>query len=188
MSFGELAAKNDTLTAARLEEDPGLGARRIYIDKHMNYPYGVNLAQVEIDPETGGIEVRRAFCSAECGKAINPMLVAGQAAGGLAQGLGGALLEEFVYDEDGHPRATSFMDYLLPTALEVPPIETLLLEDAPTPTNPFGAKGMGETGIIGMGAAIGNAIDDALQRPDTVHSLPVTPERMLALLETPVTA
>ena len=188
LSFGEIAATNDTLTAAGLEEDPGLGARRIFIDKHMNYPYGVNLAQVEIDPETGGIEVRRAFCSAECGKAINPMLVAGQAAGGVAQGLGGALLEEFVYDEDGHPRATSFMDYLLPTALEVPPIETLLLEDAPTPTNPLGAKGMGETGIIGMGAAIGNAIDDALQRPDTVHSLPVTPERMVALLETPVIA
>jgi CO/xanthine dehydrogenase Mo-binding subunit len=188
MSFGEIAAQNDTLTAARLDEDPGLGARRIYIDKHMNYPYGVNLVQVEIDAETGGIEVRRAFCSAECGKAINPMLVAGQAAGGVAQGLGGALLEEFVYDEDGHPKATSFMDYLLPTALEVPPIKTLLLEDAPTPTNPLGAKGMGETGIIGMGAAVGNAIDDALQRPATVHSLPVTPERMLALLETLVRA
>jgi CO/xanthine dehydrogenase Mo-binding subunit len=188
LTFGELAAANDTLTAARLEEDPGLGARRIFVDQHMNYPYGVNLAQVEIDPETGHIEVLRAFCSCECGKAINPMLVAGQAAGGIAQGLGGALLEEFVYDENGHPRATSFMDYLLPTALEVPPIQTLLLEDAPTPTNPLGAKGMGETGIIGMGAAIGNAIDDALQRPDTVHSLPVTPERMCALLETPVTA
>jgi carbon-monoxide dehydrogenase large subunit len=115
------------------------------------------------------------------------MLVAGQAHGGIAQGLGGALLEEFVYDENGHPQATSFMDYLLPTALEVPPIETLLLEDAPTPTNPLGAKGMGETGIIGMGAAIGNAIDDALQRPNTVHALPVTPERMLALIETPTT-
>jgi carbon-monoxide dehydrogenase large subunit/6-hydroxypseudooxynicotine dehydrogenase subunit gamma len=188
LSFGDIAAQNDTLTAARLDEDPGLGARRIYIDKHMNYPYGVNLVQVEIDPETGGVEVRRAFCSAECGKAINPMLVSGQAAGGLAQGLGGALLEEFVYDEDGHPKATSFMDYLLPTALEVPPIQTLLLEDAPTPTNPLGAKGMGETGIIGMGAAVGNAIDEALQRPDTVHTLPVTPERMLALLETPVSA
>ena len=188
LTFGDIAARNDTLTAAQIEEDPGLGARRIYIDKHMNYPYGMNLVQVEIDAETGGIEVRRAFCSAECGKAINPMLVAGQAAGGLAQGLGGALLEEFVYDDEGQPRATSFMDYLLPTALEVPPIQTLLLEDAPTPTNPLGAKGMGETGIIGMGAAVGNAIDDALQRPDTVHALPVTPERMVALLETPVTA
>ncbi|HZQ65460.1 MAG TPA: xanthine dehydrogenase family protein molybdopterin-binding subunit [Gaiellaceae bacterium] len=187
MSFGEIAAQNDTVTAMRLDEDPGLGARKIFVDKHMNYPYGVNLVQVEIDPETGGIEVRRAFCSAECGKAINPMLVAGQAAGGVAQGLGGALLEEFVYDEDGHPKATSFMDYLLPTALEVPPIKTLLLEDAPTPTNPLGAKGMGETGIIGMGAAVGNAIDDALQRAATVHTLPVTPERMLALLDTPAT-
>ncbi|HKP18547.1 MAG TPA: xanthine dehydrogenase family protein molybdopterin-binding subunit [Gaiellaceae bacterium] len=185
-TFGELAAANDTLTAARLEEEPGLGARRIYVDQHMNYPYGVNLVQVEIDPELGHVEVRRSFCSCECGRAINPMLVAGQAHGGVAQGLGGALLEEFVYDENGHPRATSFMDYLLPTALEVPPIETLLLEDAPTPTNPLGAKGMGETGIIGMGAAIGNAIDDALQRPDTVHALPVTPERMCALLETTV--
>jgi CO/xanthine dehydrogenase Mo-binding subunit len=182
MSFGELAAANDTLTAESLGEEPGLGARRIYIDQHMNYPYGVNLVQLEIDPDTGGIDVRRAFCSAECGKAINPMLVAGQAAGGVAQGLGGALLEEFVYDEDGSPLATSFMDYLLPTALEVPPIETLLLEDAPTPSNPLGAKGMGETGIIGVGAAIGNATDDALQRPDTVHALPVTPERMLDLL------
>jgi CO/xanthine dehydrogenase Mo-binding subunit len=184
MSLGEIALACDTLTATQLGEEPGLGARETYVDQHMNYPYGVNLVQIEIDPETGQVVLRRCFCSCECGQAINPMLVEGQIAGGIAQGLGGALLEEFVFDETGQPQAASFVDYLLPSAAEVPPIGALLTEDAPTPTNPLGAKGIGEAGLIGMGAAIGNAIDDALGRPGTVFELPVPPERMRRLLKT----
>jgi CO/xanthine dehydrogenase Mo-binding subunit len=182
MSLGELALACDTLAAAELGEEPGLGAREIYVDQHMNYPYGVNLVQIEIDPETGEIELRRCFCSCECGLAINPMLVEGQIAGGIAQGLGGALLEEFVFDENGQPQAASFVDYLLPSAAEVPSIGALLTEDAPTPGNPLGAKGIGEAGLIGMGAAIGNAIADALGRPGAVLELPIPPERMRGLL------
>jgi CO/xanthine dehydrogenase Mo-binding subunit len=182
LTLGEIAAACTSTWAAEHGEEPGLGAREIYVDERMNYPYGVNLVEVEIDPETGGTSVRRCFVAVECGCAVNPMLVEGQTAGGMAQGLGGALLEELAYDESGQPRSASLMDYLLPSAAEVPPVEVLLLEDAPTPTNPLGAKGLGESGIVGMGAAVSAAIADALGRPGVAAQLPVTPERVRALV------
>ena len=151
----------------------------------MNYPYGVNLVQVEVDSETGKVEVRRCFVATECGRVVSPMLAEGQTAGGVAQGLGGALLEQLTYDEVGQPRSASFMDYLLPSATEVPGVEMLMLEDAPTPTNPLGAKGLGESGIVGMGAAVAAAVADALGRPGAVKELPITPERARALSVAP---
>jgi carbon-monoxide dehydrogenase large subunit len=141
----------------------------------------------EVDLETGDVRLARFFAVDDCGRIINPLLAEGQVHGGIAQGIGQALLEEVVFDDQGTPRTASLLDYLIPTIGEIPEVVTATTE-TPSPNNPLGAKGMGETGIIGMGAAIGNAIDDALQRPDTVHSLPVTPERMVALLETPVIA
>ncbi|MGA6945563.1 MAG: molybdopterin cofactor-binding domain-containing protein, partial [Pseudolabrys sp.] len=98
------------------------------------------------------------------------------------QGLGGALCEEFRYDERGEPLSVTFADYLLPTVREIPPIEVLLTEDAPSPLNPLGIKSAGEGGITPVGAVIASAIDDAIQRPGAVTQLPVTPQRLRAIM------
>ncbi|PCK21685.1 hypothetical protein CHR55_33675 [Rhodococcus qingshengii] len=135
----------------------------------------------EIDPTTGGHEIRRLFTSAEAGRMINPMTTRGQIIGAAAQGIGGALFEEFQYDAAGQPLATSFMDYLLPDAQVVPEIDVFVTEDAPTADNPFGAKGMGEVGLIAIGAAVAGAIDDALGKGARVTRLPVHPEDIYKL-------
>ena len=112
------------------------------------------------------------------------MLIDGQIVGAVAQGIGGALLEEFVYDEAGQPLATSFTDYLLPTVSEMPDVTTIITEKAPSPLNPLGVKGAGEGGVNAAGAAIAAAIDDALGMPGAVTTLPVTPDLIRALLHT----
>jgi aerobic carbon-monoxide dehydrogenase large subunit len=148
----------------------------------MNYPYGVHIAVARIDRETGGVEIERYFAAYDIGRAVNPMLIEGQIAGGFAQGLGGALLEEFLYDERGEPLSVTFADYLLPTAREVPALEMLLTEDAPSPLNPLGLKGAGEAGVNGVGAAIAAAIDDAIGVSGAITRLPVTPQRLKEIL------
>jgi CO/xanthine dehydrogenase Mo-binding subunit len=100
----------------------------------------------------------------------------------MAQGLGGALFEEFRYDENGTPLAVTFVDYVLPTAADMPQVDVLLSEDAPSPLNPLGAKGAGESGITGVGAAIASAIDDALDSPGTIARLPITPQRLRRII------
>jgi len=179
--LGEIAAACDPANAARRGDDPGLGAARTYVDAPMTYPYGVHLAQVEVDGETGGVRVLRYFIGYEVGRAINPALVEGQLVGGAAQGLGGALMEEFRYDAEGQPQCTSFMDYLVPSAAEVPPIGTAIAQDAPSPGNPLGVKGAGEGGVDGAGAAIASAVEDALGISGAISALPITPERVRAL-------
>lgn len=149
---------------------------------HMNYPYGIHAAVVRVDVETCGATVERYVVACDVGRAVNPMLVDGQLVGGAVQGIGGALFEEFIYDPAGQPLATTFADYLMPTAAEVPPIETLLTEDAPSPQNPMGVKGAGEGGINAAGAAIAAAVDDALGRPGAVTRLPITPLRLHRML------
>ncbi len=145
----------------------------------LGFPYGIHIAAVEVDPRSGEVDLKR-FCVAyDIGRCINPVLVDGQISGGLAQGIGGALLEEFRYDASGQPLAASFMDYLLPTAGEVPGVETLVTEDAPSPLNPLGVKGAGEGGTAAVGAAIANAVSDALGRE--AKSLPLSPERVVEL-------
>jgi CO/xanthine dehydrogenase Mo-binding subunit len=144
----------------------------------MNYPYGVGLGQVEVDRETGAVRLLRYFVAYEIGRAVNPLLVKGQIAGGAAQGLGGALMEELTYDASGQPTATSFIDYMVPTASEMPKVEVLICEDAPTPTNPLGAKGAGESGIMPVGAVIAGALEDALGCAGIVTRLPAHPERV----------
>ena len=101
----------------------------------------------------------------------------------MAQGLGGALYEEFVYDPAGQPLSTTFADYLIPTANEIPPVEVLITEDAPSPLNGLGVKGAGEAGVNAVGAVIASAIDDALGMPGAVTQLPVTPTRLKELLK-----
>jgi carbon-monoxide dehydrogenase large subunit/6-hydroxypseudooxynicotine dehydrogenase subunit gamma len=104
------------------------------------------------------------------------MTTRGQVIGAAVQGIGGALYEEFLYDEAGQPMATSFMDYLLPGAEEMPDVDFFMTEDAPTPNNPFGAKGLGEVGLIAVGAAVAGAVDAALRDGHATAKLPVTPE------------
>jgi aerobic carbon-monoxide dehydrogenase large subunit len=151
--------------------------------EHQVYPYGDHLAVVKVDPDTGGVKVERYVIAYDIGRAINPALVKGQIAGGFAQGLGGALLEEFTYSETGDPLSVTFADYLLPTVREVPEIEIILTEDAPSPLNPLGLKGAGESGVNGVGAAIASAIDDAIGIPGAITQLPVAPQRLKAIID-----
>ena len=148
----------------------------------MTYPYGVHLAQVEIDPGTGAVRVLRYFVGYEIGRAINPANVEGQLVGGALQGIGGALFEEMAYGSDGQPLSASLIDYLLPSAGEAPHVGTLVTEDHPSASNPLGAKGAGEGGIAAAGAAIASAVGDALGMPGAVKRLPLTPERICALI------
>src|SRR6516164_8562269 len=160
----------------------GLSAEDTFEASHMVYPYGVHVAQVRLDADTGGVIIERYAIAYDVGKAINPRLVEGQIAGGLAQGIGGALLEEFLYDDAGEPLSVTFTDYLIPTASEMPELSILITEDAPSPLNSLGLKGAGEGGANPVGAAIASAIDDALQRPGAVTRLPVTPQRLKTLM------
>jgi carbon-monoxide dehydrogenase large subunit len=161
---------------------PGLAAEGWFESTHMNYPYGIHFAVVRNDRDTGAVAVERYFVAYDVGKAVNPMLVEGQIAGGVAQGVGGALFEEFRYDAHGEPICVNFADYTMPTARETPPIEVLISEDAPSPLNSLGVKGAGEGGANAVGAAIAAAIDDALSRPGAVTQLPVTPQRLREML------
>ncbi len=181
ISLAEIAKRWTGSTARRAGQEPGLRASATYIETHMNYPFGVTLAQVEVDPETGSHLIRRLFTSTEAGRVINPAMTLGQIVGAAAQGVGGALFEELVYDDAGQPLATSLMDYLVPGACEVPDVELLVTESAPTADNPFGAKGIGEVGLIGVGAAIAGAIDEALGDGAFVDRLPVSPEMLWEL-------
>jgi len=149
---------------------------------HMTYPYGIHVAKVRVDPETCGVKIEQYVVGYEIGRAINPMLVHGQIAGAAVQGIGGALLEEFVYDEAGQPLAASFADYLMPTSSETPTIEMFLREDCPSPLNPLGVRGAGEGGMTAVGAAIGAAVDDALQSPGLVDCLPIGPSKLHAMV------
>ena len=169
--------------STRLADEGGLAAEGWFVTEHMTYPYGVHVAVVNVDRGTGGVRVERYLIGYDVGRAVNPMLVEGQLVGGLAQGLGGALFEEFTYNEDGAPLATTFADYLMPTAHEIPTVEVLLTQDAPSPRNPLGLKGAGEGGVNAAGAAIASAIDNAIGQPGAVTQLPMTPARLHALLK-----
>ncbi len=145
----------------------------------LGFPYGVHMTAVEVDPASGAIHIRRFAIAYDIGRSINPTLVEGQIVGGFAQGIGGAILEEFGFDASGQPLSASFMDYLLPTALEVPDVELLITEDAPSPLNPLGAKGAGEGGTAAVGAALANAVSDALGVE--VDRLPLDPDYVMEL-------
>ena len=183
ISLGDVARALNPGSKLVGEANPGLSAEGLFEQQHMNYPYGIHIAVVRVDRDTGASAVERFFAAYDTGKAVNPMLVDGQIAGGAAQGIGGALLEEFLYDARGEPLCVNFADYLMPTAREIPPIEVLITEDAPSPLNSLGVKGAGEGGANAAGAAIAAAIDDALGRPGAVTELPVTPQRLRNILQ-----
>ena len=162
MTFAQLARLALPGSALKRGLQPGISETDFFAAPRRAFPYGVHIAQVEVDRETGLVKILKYLVSEDIGRAVNPMLVEGQMVGGLAQGLGGALLEEFAFSSDGQPLATSFMDYLLPTAMEVPHVETFSVEEHRSPRNPLGVKGAGEGGIVAAGGTMANAVSDAL--------------------------
>jgi CO/xanthine dehydrogenase Mo-binding subunit len=183
MTLGEIAKALEPASKLLGARAPGLSADGWFFSDHMTYPYGVNIAVAKVDRETGSVTIERYLLAYDVGRAVNPMLIEGQLAGGFAQGVGGALLEEFLYDERGEPLSVNFADYLMPTAREVPALDVLITEDAPSPLNVLGLKGAGEAGVNAVGAAIAAAIDDAVGTPGAVIRLPVTPQRLRVILE-----
>ncbi|MBI4214047.1 MAG: xanthine dehydrogenase family protein [Chloroflexi bacterium] len=147
-----------------------------------SYPYEAVIAVVDVDTETGVVEIVKYVSVHDCGNMINPRIVTTQHMGSIAQGLGTALYEEVLYDEDGKLLTGTFMDYLLPTAQEIPPL-VLGHTVTPTPFTPLGAKGAGETGTISAPCALGNAIEDAFGGAIEVRYPPYTPERVLKAIQ-----
>jgi carbon-monoxide dehydrogenase large subunit len=188
ISLGDIARYLSPASKTLGARSPGLTADGWFHTDHMNYPYGVHVAVVHVDRETGAVKVPRYLVAYDIGKAVNPMLVEGQIVGGVVQGLGGTLFEEFLYDDRGEPLSVNFADYLMPTLREIPAIEVVISEDAPSPLNPMGLKGAGEGGANAVGAAVAAAIDDAIGVPGAIKQLPVTPQRLRALLRRENTA
>ncbi len=182
IGLGDIANHLRPNSPSRGARNPGLSAEGWFDVRHMTYPYGVQIAVVAIDRATGAVRIEKMLIAYDIGRAINPMLVRGQLVGGLVQGLGGALLEEFRYDERGQPLSVTFADYLLPTVVDMPQVDVLLTEDAPSPSNQLGIKGAGEGGIAGVGAVIASAVDDALGDIGTITKLPITPQFLKALI------
>jgi carbon-monoxide dehydrogenase large subunit len=183
LDLGEIARKLVPGSKLLNGREPGLAAEGWFHTEHMTYPYGVHVAVVSVDRGTGRVAVEKYLIAYDVGRAVNPMLVEGQLVGGFAQGLGGALSEEFRYDERGEPLSVTFADYLVPTLRDVPLVDVLLTQDAPSPRNPLGLKGAGEGGVNAVGAAIAAAIDEAIGQPGAIVALPVTPARLKALLD-----
>jgi carbon-monoxide dehydrogenase large subunit len=162
--------------------DPGLDANVNWRTDALAYANACHVAEVEVDIETGGVRIVNYVALQDSGILINPMMVDGQVQGGVAHGIGNALLEWMGFDEAGQPVTTTFADYLLPGAMEVPAIETLY-KQTPSPLNPLGAKGAGEVSTIPTAAAVISAIEDALQPFGVrIAQTPVTPARLVELI------
>ena len=158
--------------------EAGLEATHYYDPPNMTYPFGSYIAVVDIDSGTGAVKVRRFVAVDDCGNIINPMIVEGQIHGGLTQGLAPALMEEISYDDEGNITGGSFMEYLVPTAVETPHWETDKTV-TPSPHHPLGAKGVGESPTVGAPPAIANAVVDALSHLGVKHlDIPITPEKI----------
>ncbi|MFJ1768570.1 xanthine dehydrogenase family protein molybdopterin-binding subunit [Amycolatopsis sp. NPDC088138] len=160
----------------------GLETSSYFSPERAAYASGAHAALVEVDPETGEISILKYVIGHDCGTVINPLLVDGQVLGGFAHGLGNAMYEEAVYDDEATPQATSYLDYALVSSAEVPPVDLFHIE-SPSPLNPLGAKGAGEGGTVPPPAAIANAVEDAL-RPlgARITRAPITPARVVDAL------
>jgi carbon-monoxide dehydrogenase large subunit len=163
------------------EQESDGGALRSEVDfqpSGATFPFGAHLSVVEVDRETGDVTIVRHIACDDAGTMVNPLLVEGQVHGGVASGIAQALMEEFVYDENGNPLTAQFLDYALVSAAELPSFERLP-QETPTPRNPLGAKGIGESGTIGATPAVQNAVVDALAHLGVRHvDIPTTPERV----------
>ena len=165
--------------AAELADDgPGLKCESDFSGEGPTFPFGAYVAVVEVDLDTGSVDLRRIVTVDDAGTILNPLLAEGQVHGGLAQGLAQGLFEEFAYDGDGNPRTSTFADYMIPTAADLPSFESILME-TPSPNNPMGFKGIAESGTIGGPPAVQNAVVDALAHLGVRHlDMPLTPERV----------
>nr|WP_232284683.1 molybdopterin cofactor-binding domain-containing protein [Rhodococcus sp. R1101] len=156
----------------------GLEAQICYNPENLTYPYGAYFCVVDVDPGTAEVKIRRFLAVDDCGTRINPMIIEGQVHGGIVDGIGMALMEMIAFDENGTCLGGSFMDYLIPTALEVPTLETAFTV-TPSPHHPIGAKGIGESATVGSPPAIVNAVVDALKPLGVRHAdMPLTPSRV----------
>jgi aerobic carbon-monoxide dehydrogenase large subunit len=176
--FGVAGVPATALSWAELASQATLVAQIDFEQDDQTFPFGCHIAVVEVDIETGEARLVRHIAVDDCGTVLNHMLVEGQIHGGVAQGVAQALYEEFVYDADGNPLTTSLIDYVIPTIGEIPQIETVSME-TPTPLNPLGAKGIGESGTIGSTPAVQNAVIDAVSHLGVRHiDMPLHPMRV----------
>ena len=165
------------------EHDGGLGSDTDFTHDGATFPFGAHVSIVEVDTETGLVHPLRHVAVDDCGRVLNPMIVAGQQHGGAVQGMSQALWEEFVYDADGTPLTSTFVDYAIPTAADTPSLEVSSTE-TPTPLNPLGAKGIGESATIGSTPAVQNAVIDAVRHLGVRHiDLPCTPLRVWTAIQ-----
>ncbi len=185
MTFRELARAAMPGQPMPPDMKPELDESAYYVVKDTAHPHGAHLAFIEVDPGLGTIKILKYLIAFDIGLAVNPLLVEGQLIGGFAQGLGGAILEELVYTSEGQLLTGSLADYLMPTSMEMPvEIDTLLLQDSPSPHNPLGLKGAGEAGTVGVAAAIGNAVADALSPFGvSVNTLPLSPNTIFKMID-----
>lgn len=162
--------------------DPGLEARKYFSPAQATFASGNHAAIIEVDPETGAVTILRYVAVHDCGRVINPMIVEGQVHGGVAQGIGGSFYERLAYDRDGQPLSTTFMDFLIPTAMEIPAIECHHIETS-SPLNPLGIKGAGEAGVIPVAAVMAQALEDALAPWGIrVREMPLGPAEIRSLI------
>ena len=180
LTLAEVAAAAFDTRYAGAGDQPGLSASADFQPKVRTFPNGCHVCEVEVDPETGSTRVVRYTVADDFGTVVNPLLLAGQIHGGVAQGIGQALLEHCVYDaQSGQLLSGSFMDYALPRADDLPFVDLALNEGAPCKTNPLGIKGAGEAGAVGAPPAVANAVLDALSDHGITHlDMPITPERI----------
>src|SRR5262249_11745198 len=163
----------------------GIEAEGAFLNKKHTYTYGAHTAHVPADPKLRQVELIDYVVVEDCGRIINPMTVHGQAVGSVVQGLGGAIMEHLIYDQQGQLLTGSLADYLIPTASDFPNIRSIVLENHPSPINPLGAKGAGEGGIIAAGGVMANAVANALSAfGSEPRELPLTPTRIWELAQT----
>ena len=183
VSFGEIAGAAYRAMKLPPNTQPGLVATHFWEPPNFTFPFGAHIVVTDVDPETGDIAIRRYVAVDDCGKIINPLIVAGQVHGGVAQGLGQALWEQAVYDDNGQLVTGELTDYALPRAHMMPWIESSHTE-TPSPVNPLGVKGVGEAGTIGCSPAVVNSVVDALSHLGVRHiDMPLTPEKIWNLVQ-----
>jgi len=184
VTLGQVAAAANPLRGVipKEWEGPGLEATRYFAPPSGAFAAGCHAALVDVDMETGLVRFLRYVVVHDCGPVINPLILEGQICGGVAQGIGNAFYERLVYDEQGQLLTQTFMDYLLPTVAEVPPVEIGHVETR-SPLNPLGIKGAGEAGVIPVPALLAAALDDALSEEGVrISEMPLSPTRLLEIL------